>query len=137
RQRVLPDRVTVVAGEVDDLTRVQVGDVEVAVVVGRGGGVQAGHLALPTSLARLALDREGQAVVVDPEELVVNQDRRVLEQVPALEAPANLEGRLDAGSVEIAGALLIQPVHRPVGGAGHRLRGFAGDRAGRVTRLVA
>src|SRR3954469_12800757 len=106
------------------------------VAVGRRRGVQMRDVLLPASLAGTRLQGEGEPVVVDPEDLVADQDGGVLEQVAALETPANREGRLDGRGVEVSRALGIEAVHRPVGEAADGCRRGRGDRARLRTGLV-
>ena len=119
--------------QLDDVAGDQVDDVEAVFVVGRRGGVEAADPPFPESCAGLRVEGEGEAGVVDRVEDAADVDRRELEQRALGVAPEFAEGRLDPARGQVAGALRVQPVHRPVD---RRLRlTVARLRFGRFLRL--
>src|SRR5262249_62131316 len=95
RESVPPDDLAVGRVQGDHLARREVRDVELAVVVCGRRRVLGGDVGLPDTLAVVAVDREGQAVVVDPVGAVTDDDRRVLHQLAWVGLPAALERTRD------------------------------------------
>ena len=95
--------------------------------VGGRGGAEAADVLLPLDLALVGAQRVEQRVLVLEVERALGDDRRELEQLAGLKAPlGGVEGRLHPLGRQIAGALGVVAVERPVDGlhllgAGRRL----------------
>jgi hypothetical protein len=125
-QLVLPEDLAGLRVQLHHVPRVEVDDVEAVLVIGGGGGVEAADAAFPQHLARVRVQREGGAAVVDRVERAVGVDRRELEQRPLRVVPEQAEGRLDPLRRQVAGAGRVEAEHRPVDGLRLRLRGLLG-----------